>query len=212
MWMGGGVAPMMFPGVQHYMARMGMGMCPPPLPSIHNPMHLPRVQLVDQSTSAVPPSNQPPICQTPVLNPVNYQNQMPNPNFPEQFAHYMGFHPMQTPSQVSYWPSHLLGMNGLAFPVNAYFPWITALVLLQPMNVFSFGSQSHPMASPATTGGTPTAAAAVDGAPGSKLGESSQAQAGLLTLHPLHMINKTTIPSIKQPRILKLKKDRKSVV
>ncbi|XP_034702447.1 transcription factor PIF4-like [Vitis riparia] len=138
MWMGGGVAPMMFPGVQHYMARMGMGMCPPPLPSIHNPMHLPRVQLVDQSTSAVPPPNQPPICQTPVLNPVNYQNQMQNPNFSEQFAHYLGFHPMQTPSQ--------------------------------PMNVFSFGSQSHPMASPATTGGTSTAAAAVDGAPGSKLG------------------------------------------
>ncbi|RVW31167.1 Transcription factor PIF5 [Vitis vinifera] len=131
MWMGGGVAPMMFPGVQHYMARMGMGMCPPPLPSIHNPMHLPRVQLVDQSTSAVPPSNQPPICQTPVLNPVNYQNQMPIPTFRSSLR----------------------------------ITWASTLCKLP----LSFGSQSHPMASPATTGGTPTAAAAVDGAPGSKL-------------------------------------------
>ena len=105
MWMGTGVAPMMFPGVQHYMPRMGMGMgmgiCPSPLPSIHNQMHLQRVQLLDQSMPAAPPPNQPQICQTPVLNPVNYQNQMQNPNFSEQFAHYMGFHPMQTPSQVS---------------------------------------------------------------------------------------------------------------
>ncbi|KAH7578456.1 hypothetical protein JRO89_XS01G0384000 [Xanthoceras sorbifolium] len=61
MWMGSGMAPMMFPGVQHYMSRMGMGMGPVPLPSIPNPMHLPRVPLVDQSISMAQAQNQAPI-------------------------------------------------------------------------------------------------------------------------------------------------------
>nr|WIE96086.1 basic helix-loop-helix transcription factor [Loropetalum chinense var. rubrum] len=99
MWMGSGMAPMMFPGVQHYMSRMGMGMGSSPLPSMHNPMHLPRVPLIDQSISVNPTSNQAAMCQTSVLNPVNYQTQIQNPNFSEQYARYMGFHHLQTASQ-----------------------------------------------------------------------------------------------------------------
>ncbi|XP_024019248.1 transcription factor PIF4 isoform X2 [Morus notabilis] len=99
MWMGSGMAPMMFPGVQHYMSRMGMAMAPPALPSIHNPMHLPRVPVVDQSMLVAPTTDQSVLCQTPAFNPLNYQNQMQNTSFPEQFARYMGFHSMQPVSQ-----------------------------------------------------------------------------------------------------------------
>jgi phytochrome-interacting factor 4 len=88
MWMGSGMAPVMFPGVPHYISRMGMGIGPPPaMPSIHNPLHL---------------QNQPVMCQTPVLNPVvNYQDQMHGSGFYEQYARYMRLHHMQTASQVS---------------------------------------------------------------------------------------------------------------
>ncbi|XP_004303901.1 PREDICTED: transcription factor PIF4-like [Fragaria vesca subsp. vesca] len=99
MWMGGGMTPMMFPGVQHYMSRMGMGMGPPAMPSMHNPIHLPRVPIVDQCMTVAPPTNPAVMCQTPVLNPVDYRNQMQNPSFQEQYARLMGFHHMQTMSQ-----------------------------------------------------------------------------------------------------------------
>lgn len=98
--MGGGMTPMMFPGVQHYMSRMGMGMGPPAMPSMHNPIQLPRVPIVDQCMTVAPPTNPAVMCQTPVLNPVDYRNQMQNPSFQEQYARLMGFHHMQTMSQV----------------------------------------------------------------------------------------------------------------
>ncbi|XP_062105681.1 transcription factor PIF4 [Humulus lupulus] len=107
MWMGSGMAPMMFPGVQHYMSRLGMGMAPPALPSIHNPMHLPRVPVVDQSMIGPPTTDQSVLCQTPGFNPINYQNQMQNASFQEQYARYLGFHPMQTVSQ----PMNLFRFN-----------------------------------------------------------------------------------------------------
>ncbi|XVF58476.1 hypothetical protein PTKIN_Ptkin07bG0069600 [Pterospermum kingtungense] len=99
MWMGSGMAPMMFPGIQHYMSRMGMAMAPPALPPIHNTLHLPRVPVVDQSMSMVPSQNQAATCQTQQLNPVNYQHHMQNPTFSDQYARFLGFHPMQTASQ-----------------------------------------------------------------------------------------------------------------
>ena len=100
--MGSGMAPMMFPGIQHYMSRMGMGMGmgPPVLPTIHNPLHLSRVPVVDQSMSMAPSQNQAATCQTQQLNPVNYQHLMQNPTFSEQYARFLGFHHMQTASQV----------------------------------------------------------------------------------------------------------------
>ncbi|CAK7346627.1 unnamed protein product [Dovyalis caffra] len=146
MWMGSGMAPVVFPGMQHFMSRMGMGMGmgPPPLPSMQNPMHLPRVPLVDQS------QNQAVICQNPVLNPVNYQNQMQNPAFSDQYARFMGFH-MQAASQFS--------DNGVG-----------ALVLvLQPMNMFRFGpqtvQQNQMMAQPSSGGGPLSTGTAVNDAP-----------------------------------------------
>ncbi|XP_027341455.1 transcription factor PIF4-like isoform X2 [Abrus precatorius] len=98
MWMGSGMAPMMFPGIQHYMSQMGMGMATPSFPPIHNPMQLPRVPL-DQSVSASQTPNQTLMCQNPILGAFNYQNQMQNPALSEQYARYMGYHLMQNASQ-----------------------------------------------------------------------------------------------------------------
>ncbi|KAK4342422.1 hypothetical protein RND71_038238 [Anisodus tanguticus] len=108
MWMGSGMASMMFPGVQHYMSRMGMGMGPPTVPSIHNAMHLPRLPMVDPSmplTQAAP--NQAAMCQNSMLNQVNYQRHLQNPNFSDQYASYMGFHPLQGASQ----PMNIFGLG-----------------------------------------------------------------------------------------------------
>lgn len=100
MWMGGGMTPLMFPGIQHYMSQMSMGMATPSLPSIHNPMQLPRVTH-DQSNSIsvaqIP--NQAVMCQNPVYGGFNYQNQMQNQYLSEQYARYMGYL-MQSASQV----------------------------------------------------------------------------------------------------------------
>ncbi|KAM0956096.1 hypothetical protein ACFX2A_024914 [Malus domestica] len=96
-WMGSGMAPMMFPGVQHYISQMGMG--PPALPAMHNPVRLPRHPLVDQCMNVAPAPNQTVMCQPPVLNPVDYHNQVQNPSFQEQYARLMNFHHMQTMSQ-----------------------------------------------------------------------------------------------------------------
>jgi len=96
--MGTGMAPMMFPGIQHYMSQMGMGMATP-FPPMHNPMQLPRVPL-DQSISASQTPNHPLMCQNPILGAFNYQNQMQNPALLEQYARYMGYHLMQNASQV----------------------------------------------------------------------------------------------------------------
>lgn len=86
---------MMLPGMQHYMSRVGMGMGPQMLPGIHNFMRLTRLPLVDQATS-VP--NQAPVGHNPMLNPVNYPNQMQSSSFQEQYANYMNFQSMQNAS------------------------------------------------------------------------------------------------------------------
>jgi len=100
MWMGSGMAPMMFPGIQHYMSQMGMGMATSPFPPIQNPMQLPRVPL-DHPVSASQTPNQTLMCQNPILGAFNYQNQMQNPALSEQYARYMGYHLMQNASQVT---------------------------------------------------------------------------------------------------------------
>ncbi|KAJ4976196.1 hypothetical protein NE237_001302 [Protea cynaroides] len=112
MCMGSGMAPMMFPSVQHYMSRMGMGIGPPSLPSMHNTMQLPRVPIVDQAIAASPAPNQPVICLPPVLNPINFQNQMQNSNFPEKYAHFVGFPHMHTAPQ----PMNMFGYGSQVVP------------------------------------------------------------------------------------------------
>lgn len=100
--MGAGMTPVMFPGIQHYMSQMGMGIGGPSLPSIHNPMQLPKV---GQAMSVTQPQPQMPnhnlLCQNPVLGAFNYQNQMQNQCLSEQYARYMGYHLMNSASQVN---------------------------------------------------------------------------------------------------------------
>ncbi|KHN12001.1 Transcription factor PIF4 [Glycine soja] len=98
MWMGSGMTPVMFPGIQHYMSQMGMGMGAPSLPSIYNPMQLPKVPH-DQAMSVPQMPNQNLMCQNQVLGAFNYQNHMQNPCLPEQYAPYMGYHFMRSASQ-----------------------------------------------------------------------------------------------------------------
>ncbi|GLU03976.1 hypothetical protein SLE2022_211450 [Rubroshorea leprosula] len=100
MWMGSGMTPLMFPGVQHYMPRMAMGMSLPTMPPIHNSMHLPRIPVGDHSAAMAPPQNQAVMCQTQVPNPVRFQNHLQNSTLPEQYARSMGFHHMQAASQA----------------------------------------------------------------------------------------------------------------
>lgn len=128
MWMGSGMAPMMFPGVQHYMSRMamGMGMPQPSMPSIHNSMQLPRIPIVDQPVPVAPTPNQPMICQPQIFNPMNYQNQMQNPALQEQYARLMGFHHMQPASQpinvFRFCPSTVLQSQTVTAPGHASGP------------------------------------------------------------------------------------------
>ncbi|MED6146781.1 transcription factor [Stylosanthes scabra] len=123
MWMGAGMTPVMFPGIQHYMSQMSaMGMAaaatqPSPLPSMQIPRmpldHQSNMNMPSVSVSVPPPSSQALMCQNPaVLGAFNYQNhQMQNPCLAEQYARYMAYHHlMQTASQ--------------------------------PMNVFGYGSQA----------------------------------------------------------------------
>jgi len=96
MWLGAGMTPVMFPGIQHFMPQMNMGMAAPPM---HNPMQLPNVPH-DPSISMAQIPNQSLMCPNPVLGAFNYQNQVQNPCLSEQYARYVGYHLMQSASQV----------------------------------------------------------------------------------------------------------------
>ncbi|XP_073156211.1 transcription factor PIF5-like isoform X2 [Henckelia pumila] len=95
MWMGSGMSHMVLPGMQQFMPRIGMGIGPATIPSIPNLMHLSRMPLVDQAMAMNPTTNQATVGLRPGLNPVNYQNQMQNPGFAEQYANYMALCSMQ---------------------------------------------------------------------------------------------------------------------
>ncbi|XP_008811822.3 transcription factor PIF4-like isoform X3 [Phoenix dactylifera] len=99
MWMGSGMAPMMFPAVQQYMSRMGMGMGHASMPSIHGPVQLPRVPFINQSIASTSTAHQMPLCLSPALNALNFPNQMQNVHLPGSYAPYLGFHHMRAPSQ-----------------------------------------------------------------------------------------------------------------
>jgi len=100
--MGSGMTPVMFPGIQHYMSQMGMGIGGPSLPSIHNPMPLPKLSHA-QAMSVTQPQmpNQNLMCQNPVLGAFNYQNQMQNPCLSDQYARYIGYQLLHSASQVN---------------------------------------------------------------------------------------------------------------
>eukprot|EP00262_Sarcandra_glabra_P018628 TRINITY_DN6763_c0_g1_i3.p1 TRINITY_DN6763_c0_g1~~TRINITY_DN6763_c0_g1_i3.p1 ORF type:complete len:123 (-),score=12.02 TRINITY_DN6763_c0_g1_i3:194-562(-) len=91
MWMGRGMVPMMFPGIQHYMPHMGMEHTS--LPPTHS--LVPRDPMVDQSITSTPATNYPAICPSTSFNPVNFQTA----NLPDSYAGYLGFHHMQTAPQ-----------------------------------------------------------------------------------------------------------------
>ena len=135
MWMGSGMTPMMFPGVQHYMSPMSMGVGHGP---IHSPMQFPRVPLIDQTITSSLAPNRPPMCPAPVISPVNFQNQIQNASTPESYARYVGFHPIQTVPQV------LIAVSLFIF---IGFFWrkknVTDCLLIfhQAMNLFTYGSQ-----------------------------------------------------------------------
>ncbi|XP_068656729.1 transcription factor PIF5-like isoform X2 [Aristolochia californica] len=95
MCMSSGMAPMMYPGLQHYISQMGMAMGSTPVPSVHGHVQLPRVPIFDQSIASAPTTPQPTQCPSPVLNSINFQNQIRNPNLPESFSPYLRFHPVQ---------------------------------------------------------------------------------------------------------------------
>ncbi|XP_073124507.1 transcription factor PHYTOCHROME INTERACTING FACTOR-LIKE 13-like [Henckelia pumila] len=100
MWMGSQMAQMVLPGIQNYMCRAGMGISPATtIPQIHNLMRFPRLPQIYQAMAVAPLPNQTAVGLRPVLNPVNYQNQMQSPGFHEQYANYGGLYSMQNTSQ-----------------------------------------------------------------------------------------------------------------
>ncbi|KAG1368436.1 transcription factor PHYTOCHROME INTERACTING FACTOR-LIKE 13 [Cocos nucifera] len=100
MWMGSGMAPMMFPAVQQYMSRIGMGVGHASMPSMHGPVQLPRVPCINQSMATASTAHQNPLCLPTALSALNFPNQMmQNVHLPGSYAPYLGFHHMQASSQ-----------------------------------------------------------------------------------------------------------------
>lgn len=178
--MGSGMAPMMFPGVQHYMSRMamGMGMAQPSMPSIHNSMQLPRVPIVDQSVSVAPTPNQPMMCQPQIFNPMNYQNQMQNPALQEQYARLMGFHHMQPTSQVRDWIVFRVCPLDVLYKNCKKMRLIISGFVFQPINVFRFCPsavlQSQTAAAPGPACGSTAGGSIANDIVNANLGKSYQ--------------------------------------
>lgn len=92
MWMGSHMAPMMFPACQvsPYMSGSELGMRPQMLPFIQSAMNLSGLPLMDQAMAVASTPNQAAICQATLLNSMNYQNQLHNSNFSDQYGNCMG--------------------------------------------------------------------------------------------------------------------------
>ncbi|KAK8921797.1 Transcription factor PIF1 [Platanthera zijinensis] len=88
MWMGSGMATMMFPNIQNYMTHMGLGIGRAPM------LQLPRVPLVNQPMPTSPSANQMQVC-PPSINHMRFPNQLCSSQMPESFAPHLGFHHMQ---------------------------------------------------------------------------------------------------------------------
>lgn len=121
LWMASGMAPMMLPGMQPYMSHMGIRLGPSMLPAIQNLVRLPRLPLGDPAMTMSPSSNQTTLSHNAMLNSINYQNQMQNLSFPDQYANYLGFQSMQNafqPNMFNY-GSHLVQQNQTMAPQPA---------------------------------------------------------------------------------------------
>ncbi|PKU81091.1 transcription factor PHYTOCHROME INTERACTING FACTOR-LIKE 13 isoform X1 [Dendrobium catenatum] len=123
MWMGSGMAPMMFPGVQQYMSRMGIGMGHPPFPPIQNPLQLPGSTVTNDSIQSISMPNQQLSFPSTGINLLNVPNQLPNIHLPVPFSHCLGFFPhMQMPIQVMdmyAYGSQLMHQNQTAAAVDS---------------------------------------------------------------------------------------------
>ncbi|KAL0914455.1 hypothetical protein M5K25_014803 [Dendrobium thyrsiflorum] len=101
MWMGNGVAPMLFPSIQQYVSRTGNAMNHHSMTSIPNPVQPPKVPSDVQSTTlGTSISNQPHVCPLQGPNSIDFATQMQNFHIPEQYSSYLGFPQMQMPPQV----------------------------------------------------------------------------------------------------------------
>ncbi|XP_068655213.1 transcription factor PIF4-like [Aristolochia californica] len=102
MWMSSGMAPMMYPGLQHYMSQMGMAMSSTtPMPSVHGHVQFPTIPNFDQSIASAPTTTQPTQSLSPVLN---FQNQLQNPYLADSFAQCLRFHPVQMGQPMNLFP------------------------------------------------------------------------------------------------------------
>ncbi|KAJ1690021.1 hypothetical protein LUZ63_014176 [Rhynchospora breviuscula] len=99
MWMGGGMGPMMYPTMHHYMSRMGLGMAStlPHVPPVHGPLQMPRLPFMNQSIASVSPAAN----QTPLYGPT-----LAAPGFANQMPSLLGLNPMQLPHSqgMSFYP------------------------------------------------------------------------------------------------------------
>lgn len=85
MWMGSGMATMMFPGIQNYMAHLGLGI------GRSTMLQLPRVPLANPSMPSALSANQIQIG-PPSMNHMRFPNQMHGSQMPESFPPLLGFH------------------------------------------------------------------------------------------------------------------------
>lgn len=94
MWIGSGMAQMMFPGAQQYMAHASVL-------SMHHPFQLPTVPVAHHQSVGLPTAtNQSIFCYPPASHAVN-MGSLIQTGHPQQFqASYHGFHHLQPHSQV----------------------------------------------------------------------------------------------------------------
>ncbi|XP_020586384.1 transcription factor PIF4-like isoform X2 [Phalaenopsis equestris] len=100
LWMGSGMATMMFPSIQNFMAQMSMGIGRGAVPTLNNLLQLPRVPVLNhQPMPSVLPANQIPMCPQSISH-LRFPNQIHNPQIPESFPPHFGFHHMQPSPQA----------------------------------------------------------------------------------------------------------------
>nr|QDL88406.1 transcription factor PIF4-like isoform X5 [Cymbidium ensifolium] len=116
LWMGSGMATMMFPGIQNFMAQMSMGIGRGAMPTLNNLVQLPRVPLVNQPIPSVLSANQIPLCPQTISH-LKFPNPMHSSQMPESFPPHLAFHQIQPSPQAMNlyaYGSQLAAQNQLA--------------------------------------------------------------------------------------------------